>query len=229
MINASLVHGFLRCAICAVPLWTGTQALAQSIAPGSVLNSPEDGGPRRLEAADDAVILFSGPESDAQRITEHPRGTVFSNLGCRAAAGDIWCKVAPVPRGAAGYVHAAQVKPATGPDGVVPTGVDTSKSRARAKDFDATRQISCAQEKGQAMGTCAAAVARSGGGDATVVVTFPNGFARQLYFTHGAFIRGSATMSGVGTDMDWTLADHTYGIRVDDQRFEIEERFVLGN
>jgi len=44
----------------------------------------------------------------------------------------------------------------------------------------------------------------------------------------GEFTRASATMSGVGTDVDWQLANEVYAIRVDDQRFELPSAFVLG-
>ncbi|KMW58007.1 hypothetical protein AIOL_002976 [Candidatus Rhodobacter oscarellae] len=150
------------------------------------------------------------------------------NHGCEATTGEAWCQVTPLHGGAKGYVLASSVSPAIGPDGVLPTGVDTSKRRAKSRDFDARSSFPCAQEQGQQMGECAGAVARGGGGDATVVATFPNGFSRLLYFTHGAFMRGNATMSGVGIDTDWSLQDGAYQIRVDDQRFAIPVEFVLG-
>ncbi|NNF92456.1 MAG: hypothetical protein HKM96_13790, partial [Boseongicola sp.] len=61
-----------------------------------------------------------------------------------------------------------------------------------------------------------------------VVVTFPNGFARTLTFDGGDFVRGNATMSGVGTDTDWRLSDGTYFVRVDDQRYELPAALVFG-
>lgn len=99
--------------------------------------------------------------------------------------------------------------------------------RARSGDFDASDKVACAQEVGEALGTCSAGVARDGGG-AAVVVTFGNGFKRLLTFEDGAFLRGNTTMSGVGTDTDWTLEDGVYRIRVDDQRFDIPETLVVG-
>ncbi|WP_422048642.1 hypothetical protein [Shimia sp.] len=107
--------------------------------------------------------------------------------------------------------------------------VKLSKQRAQKGDFDAEILIPCAQELGQNLGSCNAAVARAGQGAATVVVTFPNGFARKLYFTEGAFTSASATMSGAGRDTDWSLQGDLFQIRVDDQRYEIPESFVLGN
>lgn len=104
---------------------------------------------------------------------------------------------------------------------------DTVK-RAKAGDFDASATIRCAQEQGQALGVCTAAVARDADGNATVVVTFANGFARTLYFEDRMFMRGSATMSGVGRDTDWEVADGVHLIRVDDQRFELPDALVFG-
>ena len=102
-----------------------------------------------------------------------------------------------------------------------------ANARARAKDFDASAPIRCAQEVGQVMGECEAFAARAGTAVA-VVARFGNGFARTLSFQDGAFMRGSATMSGVGTDTDWHRVDGVYHVRVDDQRFEIPEALVLG-
>lgn len=77
-------------------------------------------------------------------------------------------------------------------------GADAAAAATRAKSgaYDAAGDVRCAQEVGQLLGTCAAKVARAGG-SAVVVVTFPNGFARMLTFSDGAFLRGNATMSGV--------------------------------
>ncbi|MEM7058545.1 MAG: hypothetical protein AAF557_13200 [Pseudomonadota bacterium] len=103
-----------------------------------------------------------------------------------------------------------------------------TKSRARRGDFDAEGQVSCAQERGESLSVCKAAVARGGGGDAAVAVTFSNGFTRYLYFEDGAFVRASTTMSGSGKDIDWNLGEGLYTLRVDDQRFELPSEFVLG-
>ena len=73
------------------------------------------------------------------------------------------------------------------------------------------------------------AFARSKGGDATVVVTFANGFKRTLYFAHGMFIRADTTMSGVGYDTDWQVEGNMHIIRVDDQRYELLGRDIFGN
>ncbi len=207
----------------------GPASTAQISTDAKVPKAPQDGGPRRWEIVGGKLNLNAEPSNNAEVAGVFANGAILSNLGCTEVVDQVWCKVRPIRGGITGFARATQLQPAQGPDGIVATGVDDSKRRARARDFDSKGEIPCAQEQGQAMGTCLAAAARSGGGDATVVVTFPNGFARNLYFTHGEFVRASATMSGVGTDMDWRLENKRYFIRVDDQRYELPNTLVFTN
>lgn len=99
--------------------------------------------------------------------------------------------------------------------------------RARSGIFDAYGTVACAQEVGEALGTCNAAVARFA--DAAVAkVTFANGFSRLLIFSDREFMRGNSTMSGVGTDVEWQLSEGIFYVRVDDQRFELPEVLLFG-
>ncbi len=104
----------------------------------------------------------------------------------------------------------------------------TATQRATSEQFDAKAEVRCAQEVGQSLGNCGAKVSRAGESSA-VIVSFPNGFARTLMFSKREFLRGNATMSGVGTDTNWHLSGGIYQIRIDDQRFEIPEVLVFGN
>ncbi len=208
---------------------TGPASIAQISTDAELRKAPQDGGARRWEVAGGKVNLNAEPSSNADVVGVFANGAILSNLGCMDVADQVWCKVRPFRGGITGFARATQLQPAQGPDGVIATGVDDSKRRARARDFDSKGEVACAQEQGQAMGTCLASASRSGGGDATVVVTFPNGFARNLYFVHGEFVRASATMSGVGTDMDWRLKNKRYFIRVDDQRYELPNTLVFTN
>ncbi|MCG8694056.1 MAG: hypothetical protein MI806_22855, partial [Minwuiales bacterium] len=117
---------------------------------------------------------------------------------------------------------------ARGPDGTVPMGADDSAFRAGRGEFGATGTLSCTQLRGQPMGRCTFGVARGTGGDATVVVTFSNGFKRTLFFAHGAFISADATMSGTGFDTDWRTDGDRHVIRVDDQRYVLPNAAVFG-
>ena len=111
--------------------------------------------------------------------------------------------------------------------GMVSGDVTGANARAKSGDFDRAGVVGCSQEAGQTLGTCEAVIAGATDG-AVVVVTFPNGFSRMLMFEDGAFLRGNATMSGVGTDTEWSISDGIYRVRVDDQRFEIPEALVWG-
>ncbi|MEM8776814.1 MAG: hypothetical protein AAGF53_17405 [Pseudomonadota bacterium] len=191
--------------------------------------SADEGGPRRFEVVEQNASLFATPSYDAETVADVSKTTLLSNLGCTSVRGKFWCRVYSSMVRVEGFVQVSSVQPAKGPDGTVPTGIDDSKQRARKRAFDETGEIACAQNRGEKLGKCRISVARSGGGDATAIVTFSNSFTRELYFTLGDFVRANATMSGVGKDIDWMLRGETYVLRVDDQRFEIPASYILGN
>lgn len=89
--------------------------------------------------------------------------------------------------------------------------------------------IACAQDLGDAFGHCRFLIKRDGNGTITVTVVFANGFKRKLIFKDGSFLKGNATMSGVGTDTDWSLKDGIHMIRVDDQRYNVPAALITGN
>lgn len=91
------------------------------------------------------------------------------------------------------------------------------------------KSIACAQERGEALGQCTYRIKRDQSGKTTVTVAFANGFKRGLFFKDGKFLKASVTMSGVGTDTDWTLADGTHMIRVDGQRYEVPDTLIAGD
>ncbi|MEM9059315.1 MAG: SH3 domain-containing protein [Pseudomonadota bacterium] len=222
------------CIAAALLQTASTNAWAQQSTPENadtqaLYRDPADGGARRWQVESGAALdLRAAPSSDADALAAVPEGTVLNNLGCSMNDGAIWCEVRPFRGGARGFAPAERLAPAVGRGGAVPTGADDSRKRARKREFDVEGNIRCAQERGQSLDICAAAVARGVGGDATVVVTFPNGFKRQLFFVHGEFVAASATMSGVGRDTDWRVEDDTHFLRVDDQQFEISDEFVFG-
>ncbi|MGR3465795.1 hypothetical protein [Limimaricola sp.] len=192
-------------------------------------SAPEDGGPRRWKVSPGArLVMRETPDADAPPIEAFDQGEVLANLGCREVANRVWCEVRSLAGGPRGHVSAGRLVPVAGPDGVRALGVDDSPRRARRGDFDARATIACAQDEGRPMGRCAAGVARGAGGDAVVVATFPNGFRRVLFFENGMFLRGDATMSGVGTDTAWRLEDGMHVIRVDDQRFDVPDALITG-
>lgn len=194
---------------------------------GVVPLAAKDGGPRRWRVtAPTGATLHTRPDRAADAAAEAAPGAVLSNMGCDTHGSEVWCDVRPFRGGPRGYAERQALAPAPGPDGAVPFGPNTSATRAAKRAFDAETQVACAQEAGQTLGQCAAGVARADGGDATVAVTFPNGFRRMLYFLQGEFVSASTTMSGNGRDIDWLRFDGMFVIRVDDQRYEFPESLV---
>ncbi len=191
--------------------------------------APEEGGPRRWQvAATGEIAMHASPAQDAPVIGMLVAGAILSNLGCAPEGDLIWCRVRPLQGRARGYVAADFLQPARGPDGTVPMGADDSAVRAGQGDFDASGSLACAQNRTQPMGRCTFGVARSSGGDATVVVTFSNGFRRLLFFAHGRFISGNTTMSGTGFDTDWRRDGEHHIIRVDDQLYTLRHTEIFG-
>lgn len=191
---------------------------------------PANGGARRFWIKSDGGSdpLTTDASSGANAVTRLPKGALVSNLGCALSEEGIWCRVRSFRGGPSAKVPAQDLEPARGLDGRVILGPDDSRARARKRDFDASGEISCAQEIGEELGFCEAHVARSTGGDATLVAVFPNGFARKLYFVHGEFVRANATMSGAGRDTDWRFEKGLHTIRVDDQKYEMLDALVFG-
>lgn len=195
-----------------------------------VAAAPEAGGPRRWQVAHpDGAALRDRPASDARAVETVADRAILSNLGCEQAAGEIWCEAQLLGSRTRGYVLADHLRPARGPDGTVPMGVDDSAPRARKGDFDAKGKGRCAQIRSDPLGPCEFGAARGGGGDAAVVFTFSNGFERTLFFSHGTLIRANPTMSGIGRDIDWRIEGQNFTLRVEDQRFELPTAAVLGD
>jgi hypothetical protein len=163
--------------------------------------APAEGGPRHWRvAAEGAVNLREGPSTGAAVVARLSGGDVLSNLGCQPGEGRTWCYEQPWRGGPVGYVAAELLAPATDPTGGVAVGENDSPLRAGRGEFDATGDIPCAQAAGQPTRACAFGVARAGGGDATVIVTRPDGSTRALFFVRGEFMGTDASEAGGGFD-----------------------------
>lgn len=103
------------------------------------------------------------------------------------------------------------------------------KSPGPSADNNTPKSIACAQERGEPLGQCTYRIKRDEKGKITMTVAFANGFKRGLFFKDGKFLKASVTMSGVGTDTDWSLKDGTHMIRVDGQRYEVPDTLIAGN
>ncbi|MCT8972607.1 SH3 domain-containing protein [Microbaculum marinisediminis] len=222
--------------------WVAARFLAEGAAPAAtempatgvpaadVPAAPEDGGPRNWEVAGvaTALNLREEPSTTARVLARYVPGTILSNLGCRRVEGRAWCDVQEVGGGPRGFVAADYLRPAVAPDGAVAAGPDESSLRAGQGDFDATGKVPCAQYPGQPMAQCDFGVARSGGGDATVVVTRPDGTRRALFFARGRFVSADTSQAdgypAVGSEKQSDLNR----ISVGDERYEIPDAVIFG-
>ena len=103
------------------------------------------------------------------------------------------------------------------------------KSPRSSAGNDTPKSIACAQERGAPLGQCSYRIKRDENGKTKMTVVFANGFKRGLFFMDEKFLKASATMSGVGTDTDWSLKDGTHFIRVDGQRYEVPNALIADN
>jgi len=85
--------------------------------------------------------------------------------------------------------------------------------------------VPCAQALGQPMGQCEFAVSRAGGGYATVVVDWPDGSSRAIYFRRG---RPTGSDASGEAGFDARQEGDLHLIRIGDERYEIPDAVVLG-
>ncbi|MGI3184109.1 SH3 domain-containing protein [Nioella aestuarii] len=201
--------------------------LAQDMAfdVGEVPASVENGGFRYFSVMTESgpLNLHDGPSAGASVTARLARGTFLNNLGCQGGAERAWCDVQPVGGGPRGYVAAEFLAPGVGPNGAAMSGYDDSASRAGQRDFDATGAVACRVSAGQAPAQCPFGVARAGGGDATMIVTLPDGRSRAIFFQLGQAIGAD----GIGTFTVTRMGD-TSLIALDGETYEVPDAIPLG-
>lgn len=193
--------------------------------------SPDDGGPRRFEVRGVSTFLNlrEQPSLGAPVAGRLAPGTILTNLGCRAEGLRVWCHVQDFRGGPVGFADASFLAPAIAPHGAALMGPDTSALRAGQGEFDATGFVPCAQQIGQPMMQCPFGVARAGGGDATVVITRPDGATRAIFFTHGIAMGADSSEAEPASFRFVTSKESDlHLIRVGDERYEIPEAVIFG-
>jgi len=191
---------------------------------------PDQGGPLnwQVTGVTSGLRLRVSPSIQAETLTAYPAGTVLSNLGCRQVEARVWCDVQMFGGGARGFVAAEYLTPAISPNGAAILGPDNSALRAGKGEFDASGRLRCSEAPAQPMDECPFAVARTGGGYATVVVTRANGFRRAIYFQMGIPIGADTSQADGYPDFTAEKRADVHLISVGAERYEIVDAVILG-
>ncbi len=104
----------------------------------------------------------------------------------------------------------------------------SSSERAGQGQFDARGPVGCAMRAGEPMQQCQAAVARDGGGTATVVVTRPDGRSRFIFFEKGKAVSADLSQADGNMNFRATKRGDVYQIEAGNERYEIVEAMVFG-
>jgi len=217
-LRRALLRGFLLSVVAS----SLTTAPVSAAAPHA---SAEEGGPRYWEVVElsGGLNLREQPSTRAQVLSLYASGTILDNLDCLEAEERLWCDVQALGGGPRGFVAGEYLRPAVSPDGSVATGPDKSALRAGQGRFDATGMLSCALLASQPMGHCGYGVARSGGGDATVLLKKPDSRTRAIYFRFGRPVGADTGAFSAGREGNLNF------IRVGEERYEIPDAVIYGD
>ena len=183
-----------------------------------------------VDTSRDGKVYMNGKSA---KVIKRPDGQISAN-----SAG-VWVDITPQGGSAPRVTYTAKDKsigecevisfkaPGGGSHaGSAPSGGDSSE-RAGRGDFDAHGPVRCAQGK-QAMAECNAAVAREGGGTATVMVTRPDGRKRFIFFQKGKAIGADLSQADGSQHFRSNKSGDVYKIEAGEERYEIVEAFVFG-
>jgi len=183
-----------------------------------------------VDTSRDGKVYMNGKSA---KVIKRPDGQISAN-----SAG-VWVDITPQGGSAPRVTYTAKDKsigecqvisfkaPGGGSHGSSAPSRGDSSERAGRGDFDAHGPVRCAQGK-QAMVQCDAAVAREGGGTATVVVTRPDGRKRFIFFDKGKAIGADLSQADGSQHFHATRKNDTYRIEAGHERYEIIEAMVFG-
>lgn len=168
------------------------------------------------------------------RVIKRPDGQISAN-----SAG-VWVDITPQGGSAPRITYTAKDKttgeceivsfkaPGGGGHGSSAQSRGDSSERAGRGDFDAHAPVQCAEGAGAAWMQCNAAVAREGGGTATVVVTRPDGRKRFIFFKRGRAVSADLSQADGSQRFRATKRGDLYLIEAGRERYEIVEALVYG-
>ncbi len=94
--------------------------------------------------------------------------------------------------------------------------------------FNATGEINCARYAGQSLRPCKFGVIRGEGGKAQLVVFWPDGGSRVIYFEKGVPVRYDESQADGGAKLSFTRNADLFSVTIGTQRFEFPEAAISG-
>lgn len=179
----------------------------------------------RLNDPGGILNVHNGPSTGALTVGRFPNAAILRNLGCRMNEGRRWCQVeATAPGGITGWVAGEFLvessNGATDGDALVP-----------GTHFNATGTISCVRSAGAPMQDCAFGVTRErpGSGNGSVVINWPYGGSRAIYFEAGNPVSFDQSQADQRLKMTVSRADNGMIIVIiGEERFEIPDAVIWG-
>ena len=187
----------------------------------------------RLSEPAGSLNVHDGASTGAPVIGRFPNTAILRNLGCRMAEGRRWCRVeATAPGGISGWVAGEFLAEASG-QGTGPTPEGNPDRpvggvRPEGSAFTATGLTECTLSRDAATGTCEFGVIREGGGSGTVMVFWPEGGMRALFFENGAPVRYDRSEADAGKELSVTRGGDTSSVFVGDERYVIPDAVLYG-
>ena len=96
-------------------------------------------------------------------------------------------------------------------------------------DYNATGDIPCARDAGQPMGSCKFGVKRSGGGNGTITVFWPDAGNRVIFLKGGKPAAYDQSEADGGAKMTVRQNAGLFMVTIGGQRFEIPEALIYGD
>lgn len=179
----------------------------------------------RLNDPDGILNVHADASTGAPAVGRFPNAAILRNLGCRMNEGRRWCQVeATAPGGITGWVAGEFLVESS-------AGVTDGDALVPGTPFNATGTISCVRSADAPVQDCAFGVTRdgSGNGNGSVVIDWPDGSRRAIYFEAGNPVSFDQSQAEQGLQM--TVSRSVDGIMIvviGGERFEIQDSVIWG-
>jgi hypothetical protein len=190
--------------------------------------------------AGSGLNLRAAPSAGAGVLVLLPNGLELRNLGCRMAEGRRWCQVATPDGSLTGWAvgdylvegsgEAATQLPGMTPLGSAEGNLDRPVGGVRPEGtaFTATGLTECIPPGETATLTCEFGVLREGNGNGMVLVFWPSGGPRAIFFENGTPVRYDQSDADRGKPLTVTRESDASVVSIGDERYVLPDAIIYG-